>query len=283
MPSTKGQSTIEFLGGMFIVILALVAALSANSGKIPEFESSVEQSARNMEIYSLTEKILSKPGYHTNGTGGTEWEDNISHTSEFGLAKDYLVLEKEKIDALQTTGDSSFNYSQFKKVTGADNQYHFTFIWQPIVETSNSFTRTEPENGIDEPGTTGNPDPLYSQAENRVHYGNFTIQAQTYWFLVTAHDGVYNTTRISTDKDFDSELTLGTGDTYSLAGTEFELQRFQNRERKPGAAVVLSNELKSFGPSSENVDQSVTKLNRYAVLEEPLTDSEPIRIEVLSW
>lgn len=283
MSKTKGQSTIEFLAGIFIVILVLVSALTVASGKIPEFDSSVEQSGRNMEIYSLTEKILSNPGYHTNESGGTDWGDNIANTSDFGLASDYLVVEKSKVDAMSTTGQSSFNYSQFRKVTGVDNQYHFTFIWQPIVETSNSFIRTNSPSEIDEPGSTGDPDTLYSRAENRVHYGNFTIDGLTYWFLVTAHDGVYNTTRISTNKDFDSKEILGVGDTYTLSGTEFVVKKFQNRERRPGASVILSSEIKSFGPSSEGVDQSVTKLNRFAVLEADQTDREPVRIEVLSW
>lgn len=274
----KGQATLEFLGGMIIFLITLVGSLTVASGNVPDFQDGLQQSEKNMEIYSMTERVLSSPGYHTNGSGGSDWENHVNSTTELGLANDYLILEKDKVDALSTTGEDSFNYTQFRNLTNVDQQYHFDFVWLPIVETSNSFIRTESPGFINESN-----EPIYDQAENRVHYGTFTIDSQNYRFMVTAHNGVYNTTYISEDWEFRDDNPQGVGDTVVMSGTNFTIKQFQNRERRPGTAVILENSLKSFGPSSEEVSQEITKLNRYAVLKAPNTDDEPVRVEVLAW
>ncbi len=279
----KGQSTIEFLGGLFLFLIALVGALTLMSDQVPEFTEDVEQSSHNMEIYRLTSNMMTESGRHTFGAGGTNWEKNsstVAATTQFGLADDYKLLNKEKVDNLSTTGVNSLNYSQFREINSLDHQYFFNFTWFPIVETSNLFTRTEPPPGIDEP----NDDPQYSNSENRIHYGNFTIDGLEYPFLVVAFDGVYDTVYFDTDRDlnFFEENKRKPGGTVFMNGTEFTLEKIQNRERRPGTSVILSTHLKSFGPNSEGTEVR-TKLNRYASLNATETDTEPVRIEVLSW
>jgi len=276
----KGQATIEFLAAMILFLIVIISSVTLISGDIPEFRDDLKESNKNLEIYSLTQRILTTPGYHNNQSGGTEWEDNIRSTQEMGLATEHLVLEKEKIDALQTTGKNKFNYTQFRNLNDLNNQYNFEFTWYPIVETSNSFTREYSPGFITGPEET---DSDYNNAENRVHYGTFTINSNNYRFLVTAHNGVYDTVRISPNWNFEAKTKLNIGDTYLIEDNNFTIERIQNRERKPGASVVLKNELKSFGPSSEGVSQSVTKLNRYAAMKAPGTDTEPVRVEVLAW
>lgn len=265
---------------MFIVLITLVSVLSIDSGKLTEFRSTAESSSHNMEIYSVTEDVLSTPGYHTQGSGGENWQYNADSVTRFGLATDYLTVKESKINALTTTGNSGFNYSQFRGLMDVDNQYHFTFTWMPIVETPKTYTKSESPLSIDEPQSS---DTSYTNAENTVHYGNFQLEGENYWFLVTAHNGQYDTLRVSPDRDFRGERKLNSGDSFVIENYNFTVEKLQNRDRSPGSSVILSNELNSFGPSSEGVDQRVIKLNRFAVLDKPLTEDEPLRIEVLSW
>lgn len=274
----KGQATIEFLASIFLFLLALLTALTLLSGSLPDFQEDLQQSSKNMELYTVTEKVLSTPGYHSNGSGGTDWEENINYTEEFGLASDHLVVERDKLEAIRTAGDDRFNYSQFRRLHDLDNQYYFTFIWYPVVETSQTFTRTEPPSFIREPNQN-----LYFSAENRVHYGTFNIDGSEYRFLVTAHDGVYDVVRISDDWDFRARQPLNEGGTWIRGEFNFTVTSIQNRERRPGTSVILEHDLKSFGANPEDTEGSRTKLNRYAVLQGSGTDPEPLRVEVLAW
>ncbi len=283
----KGQSTIEFLGGLFLFLIAIVGALTLMSDQVPEFTDDVAQSSHNMELYRLTSNMMTESGRHTFGAGGTNWEKNsstVAATTQFGLADDYKLLAKDKVDNLSTTGANSLNYSQFREINSLDHQYFFNFTWFPIVETSSSFIRTEPPPGVVEPDDAENPNYVYSNAENRVHYGNFTINGTSYPFFVAAFDGVYDTVYFDStrDLDFDVEDKQYVGDTLVMEGVDFRIIKIQNRERRPGTSVILSTHLKSFGPNPEGTEVR-TKLNRYASLNATETDTEPVRIEVLSW
>ena len=271
---------------MFLIVIT--ASLSVLSERVPQFTDDVEQSSKNLEIYTVTNQLLQQPGRHDFGSGASNWEKNASTTSntvEIGLASDYHTLEYDKIQRLSTTGSDKFNYSQFRNVKKVDHQYFFNFTWFPVVETSSSFTRTRPPSspGIVEPGSNGLD---YKQAENRVHYGTIEFFGTEYRFLVVAFDGVYNTTYISKDYDFREISRVGykgVGDVVNLDGREYTIEKIQNRDRTPGASVVLSHHMKSFGPSPANTRSDVTKLNRYAVMDAASTDPEIIRMEVLSW
>ena len=280
----KGQSTIEFLTGLFLFLIALVGSLTLMSDQVPEFTEDVEESSQNMEMYRLTTNMLTKSGRHNFKDGGTEWEKNsstVGNTTQFGLAEDYFVLDKDKIDALSTTGQGKFNYSQFRDINDLDNQYFFNFTWMPIVESSKSFTRTQPPPGFNEP----DDDPAYSNAENRVHYGNFRIAGDEYPFLVVAFNGVYNTVYFDTNRDYNffESNKRKLGETVKMNETEFKVEQIQNRKRKPGTSVILSTHLKSFGANLDGARGSRTKLNRYASLKAQGTDKEVVRIEVIAW
>lgn len=283
----KGQSTIEFLGGIVIFLIVIVASLSVLSGRVPKFTDDVAQSSQNMEMYRVTNQILTESGRHSYGPGGANWEKNsstVSHATEFGLAADHKVLAYDKIARISTTGGDSFNYSQFRDINRLRNQYFFNLTWLPVVETSSTFTKTEPPSSnpeIVEPDTEE-----YDRAENRIHYGSIELFGGQYNFLVAAFDGVYNTTYISEDNNrFNESSTIhaGMGDVVDLGAREYTVEQIQNRDRRPGASIILRKPLKSFGPSPGNTEESVTKLNRYAVLEAAGTDRGIVRMEVLSW
>jgi len=284
----KGQSTIEFLTGIIMFLLVITASLSILSDRVPQFTQDVEQSAKNLEMYRVTNQLTKSPGSHDFGTGGTNWEKNASTTSntvELGLASDYHVLQYDKIQRLSTTGSDKFNYSQFRNVNPVENQYFFNFTLFPAVETSSSFTRTQPPSSPDiiEPLSS---DQNYDRAENRVHYGSIDLFGTQYNFLVVAFDGVYNSTFISKDYDFREPSRVafaGTGDVVNLDGRQYTVEQIQNRDRRPGTSLILRHHLKSFGPSPLNTRSDVTKINRYAVMDAASTDREVVRMEVLSW
>ena len=271
----KGQSTIEFLGGALLFLLVIAGSLSIISQDVNRFQDQTEQSSKNMEIYTLTQQLMTSPGKKPSGTN---WEDNTQQTQQAGLANEYLTLQWDKIKALSTTGQNKLNYTQFRNIHTVNNQYRLTFTWLPIVETSKSFTRTEPPSKITEPNSS-----LYQSAENRVHYGILNLNSTEYKFSVTAHNGVYNTTRVSTDWNFSGENPEGNGDEIMLDGKDFKIKKFQNRERRPGASIILEREIKTFGANPREVNTPITKLNRFASLEAPGTDTQPVRIEVLAW
>lgn len=279
-----GQINLEFVAATFIYLAALGALVTAGQGILPEFTSNSEMASLNLEARQVSTKLLTTPG-RQNFTGETNWEENettIGNTTSIGLATDFKQVDRDKIRQLRTanprSGRNYFNYSQFKRVANADNQYQFTFTWIPVIETADSFTRgTGASNtpSIDEPDTD-----YYRSAGNRVHYGSEVLKGTRYYFLVTSHNGIYNTTYITTTPvgwDFRGYPPLGTGDTFGQGADEFTIQRFQNRQEKPGTLVLVSEELKTFGANVDS-DSRVINLYRYAVME-----GEPLRVKVLAW
>jgi len=200
------------------------------------------------------------------------------------VASGHLELERDKITQLRTVNPRSsstnyFNYSQFRDVTDADNQYRFEFTWMPIVDTHRSFLRG---NGGDESPIITEPDSdYYDRAENEIHFGEKSLGGNRHYFLITAYDGVYNTTYVSDDWNFDDSTStvgpLGSGDTFELYGESFRVESFQNRENDRGALLFLSQDIKTFGASVDS-DAEVISLDRYASME-----GEPIKVRVLAW
>lgn len=274
----KGQSTIEFLGSSLIFIIAILIAINSISGDVNNLKNSHQDTSHNMQVYSFTESFLSSSGYKSDGN--ENWEDSPTETVKFGLAEEYLKVEKEKIDSLETASNSKLNYSRFKEITDTDYNYNFKFIWLPVIETSNYYYQTPKSSDppISEPLTT-----LYNRSENRVHYGDFYYNNTVYKFLITAHDGNYDTTRVSKDWDFTAEKAIGTSDNFQLSGSNFTLKNMQNRDKMPGSSVILNRTIKEFGSNSLGVNKDVIKLNRYALLSSSGTELQPMRIEVLSW
>ncbi|MFB6208328.1 MAG: hypothetical protein ABEJ69_03185 [Candidatus Nanohaloarchaea archaeon] len=277
----KGQFTLEYIGAAVFFLLTVVGVAAMGANKIPKFQEDMKTSSLNMEAREVTERMLSSPGYHDYGSGGTDWERNvatISHTTEFGLASDYLVVEKDKLENLSYTGADQFNYTQFKRVAEVEHNYLFNFTWMPVVETPRSFIRGSPKGPVGTEPTSAS----YPTANNRVHYGTLYIFNREYKFLVTAHDGVYDTLYYSGDWNFDDNIPYSRGEKISLRGREFRITKFENRGDTPGTSVILSRHVKTFGGSIDQ-DSRVIKLNRYAVLNARNSDPQPLRIEVLAW
>lgn len=280
----KGQINLEFVAATLIYLAALGALVMAGQGVLPDFTGNSELASLNLEARQISTKLLTTPG-RQEFTGKNNWEKNettIEETTSLGLSNGFNQVDREKLEQLRTanptSGQNYFNYSQFKRVTNADNQYQFTFTWVPIIETEGSFTRGNGASNtpsIEEP-ITG----YYRSAGNRIHYGSETLNGNQYYFLVTSHNGIYNTTYITTPPygwDFRGRSPTGIGDTFGEGSDEFTIQRFQNRQKKPGALLVVSEKLKNFGANVDS-DSRVISLYRYAVME-----GEPLRMKVLAW
>jgi hypothetical protein len=200
-----------------------------------------------------------------------------------GLASDYHVLEKDKIQALKTVGESKFNYSQFREAKDLENQYRIEFTVMPIVDTSSQFTRTDPPS---EPEIIEPLNNEYFNSGNNVGYGSIRMGGTQYNVLTTSHNGRYNTMYMNNHSsngwNFSDSKRYGIDDKISLGGREFEVRGFQNRGDRTGTLVIFSRNLKAFG-SAFDVDATIVKLNRYAVLKQPGADLHPLRIEVYSW
>lgn len=275
----KGQVSIEFLAAFFLYILAVVAVLQFVSGDIPGFDRSMSQKELHMEAKYVSDQVLTQSGYHTVGGGGSNWEKNSSTMSSvysFGLASEYLVVDDEKLSEIATVGQNNFNYSQFRNAVGVDNQYLFNFTWAPIVETHQSFQRGSPPSGITEPSAG-----LYDSADTEVHYGSITLEGQTKHFLVTSHFSNYNTTYVSSTRNFAPSSPKGTGSTINIGGTSFKITGFQNRDYDAGSILLLESHVKEFGSTIDR-SESLTKLNRYAVYDTG-SSMEPMKVEVYVW
>lgn len=272
---SKAQINLEFLAAAGFYIIALGTVVTIGSDILPQYSQEVDRASLNLEARSLTNQLVSETGTHSFNNGGTDWESNsdtIQAATSVGLASDFLQLERDKIMALSTVSRSGqkMNYSHFKDVTGAENQYRFKFVWMPTVQTSNYFTRTDPPS---DPAITEPDHSSYTNADNRVHYGETTLEGDSYKFLVTAHNGVYDTAYINDNWDFDSETPREVNE--PLIDAPFEISSFQNRENQPGSLLVLNQTINTFGTSNQIPDSTVTTFQRFGVMEE-----EPLKIKV---
>jgi hypothetical protein len=147
----KGQINLEFLASALVYLLALGVVLTVSSEILPNFDDSSEKASLNTEAYEVTTKMLTEPGYSTASGGTTDWDQTastVNSVSAFGLtnnSEEFLQVERNKIQALESftpySPSGKINYSDFKRITGAENQFLFNFTWKPIVDTSDSFIR----------------------------------------------------------------------------------------------------------------------------------------------
>ncbi len=287
----KGQIHIEFLAAAFVYLIALAALVTLGSGAMPSFSGNVEEAALNLEARQISTKILTNTGSHDHTGGGTNWEsdnDTVREADAVGVANDFMELERDKIMRLRTinprtNGFNYLNYTQFKELTGADHQYRFNFTWMPMIETHKTFTKGEGDSvtpPITEPDIRDSDGDLtyYGRADNEIHYGSATLNGNTHNFLVTSHDGIYNTTYVSRNWDFQDGQIIGRGDLVSeYSGQSFVVTSFQNREDDPGSLLILQKHLKTFGASIDD-DSQVIRLERFATME-----NEPVRVVVWAW
>ncbi|MFT4867994.1 MAG: hypothetical protein ACI9LV_000607 [Candidatus Nanohaloarchaea archaeon] len=282
---STGQLNLEFLAaaGLF---LAAVIGLVASNQLLPGYDDNMDRMGLNLEAKTVSDQLITEPGRHSYGEGDHVWERNdstLSNIEAVGIASGHHELDREKLEMLKTTtrpsGAEGLNYTQFREITGVDNQYRFNFVWLPTIQTNHSFIKGDPPDNpnIIEPGVSE-----YAAADNRVHYGSVTLQGQKYNMLVTSHDGTYDSLHVRQgDWDFSSINTGPDGEPYNLGDrileNDFVVERFQNREKSRGEFVVWRRKIKDFGPTT-NADTEVITMNRLAVLE-----GEPVRIEVSAW
>lgn len=273
----KAQINLEFLAAAGFYLIALGAVITAGSEILPQYSQESDQAALNLEARSLTNQLMTERGAHTYNGGGTNWESNIDtiqNTTSIGLASDFLKLERDKVEALSTVSKSGekMNYTHFKDITEAENQYRFEFIWMPTVQTNQYFTRTNPPDDPDiiEPAYSS-----YDNADNRIHYGKVTLEGTPYMFLVTAHDGIYDRAYISNNWDFENSVPRQINE--ELPNSPFEIYSIQNRERQPGSLLILNQTINTFGASTDS-DSIVTTFQRFGTM-----NGEPLKIKVWTW
>ena len=190
--------------------------------------------------------------------------------SDAELKKVYRKLARENHPD-SNPGDAKAE-ARFKDISEAKNQYRFEFIWMPTVQTTESFLRTNPP---ENPNIVEPSDSSYQEADNRIHYGEVTLEGQSYKFLVTAHDGVYDEAYISNNWGFQTEDPYQTNE--EIPGVPFEIDSFQNRDQRPGSLLVLREQIKTFGANIDS-DSIVTTLQRFGTLE-----GEPLKMKVWVW
>lgn len=278
---SKGQITIEFILSILLFIIILTTLLLLVVDYVPELESNNERAKVNMEARRLTSMLLTSSGM--NETGDSEWESNPNTVEDIGLASRYHVVEKDKLDAMSTRSNSKFNYTQFLNVTGVKNEYRISFTVLPIIDTSNTFGKTNPP---EDPNITEPTNSDYINAGNQIRYGSMLMGGNTYNFLITSHSNEYDTMYQNRDAvsgwNFTGASKYVKGDQVPMGGREFEIKSFQNKGSEKGTLVVLSRPIKTFG-STLVVDSTIVNLNRYAVLKQPGANKQPLRIEVFAW
>ena len=283
---SKGQITIEFLLSILFVIIMLSTILYLSTDDVAEVEDESVPAEVTMESRRISSMLLGSPGSHSYGAGGTSWEKNIStleNIEEVGLASDYHVLEREKVENLSSYSSYGLNYSTFRKKMENNNQYRFIFSYMPVVHTPDSFTRGgSPEDpNITEPGSGD-----YASSGNTVRYGHLEIGGVQYNFLVTSHGGSFDTVyrnRHAVDRwNFSDSPSFQEVDEIKLDSRNFTIRKIQDTGEKGGSMFLLSRQFKTFGPSIDST-VSIRKLNRYAVLNETGTNLQPVRMEVFAW
>jgi len=278
----KGQISIEFLASFFLFLIAIVSVFQYVSGDVPQFDREMEDKNLHFEAKYTSDQMLTQPGSHNHGGNVTNWEKNLStrnSLNSLGLASEYLVLEEDKLGNISTVGGSKVNYSQFRSVTDVKNDYHFRFVWLPLVKTSESFDRGDPpiNPGINEPAH-----PLYDSSGLEIHYGSVRLEGTERHFLVTSHQGEYNTTYISDSWDFTASDPVAVDGQVTFGGRDFSINNIQNREYSRGGLISLSSQIKNFGASIDRTENLV-KINRYVTFNAEGSEKEPMRVEVLTW
>lgn len=280
----KGQVSLEFLASSLFIIIVLTAILLDSADYVGQISERNDRATVNLEARRVTEALMTSAGRHSYGTGGTDWErnrDTIDSVEQVGLARDHYVIDSEKLNSLSTRGTEKLNYTRFREVAGIENQYRFEFILTPILNTEKEFTRTRPPRN---PSIKEPENDQYRSSGNRVGYGQETIQGNTYRFLTTSHNGIYDTLYLidsSRGWDFTTAERYTEGERFVKNEDRFEVSSFDNAGAKTGDLVVLTHQVKTVG-SAVDISSSVTKLNRYAAYSTE-NSMHPMRIEVLSW
>jgi hypothetical protein len=283
---SKGQVTIEYLLSTLFVIIMLSTLLLLSVDRVPEIDEASNPAEVTMEARRISSMMITSPGSHSYGTGGSKWEKNSStllNIESVGFATDYHTLDRDKVENLTSYSSDGLNYSIFRNLTDIDNQYRFLFTYMPMIHTSEGYRRNNPP---EDPNITEPQSSDYDSSGNTVRYGDFTIGGKEYNFIVTSHNDVYDTVYKNEHSvsrwDFTSSPRFEVGEEIKLDGRNFTLRTIQNTERKSGSYFLVSRQFKQFGPSFD-ATASIQKLNRYATLNETGTTLQPLKIEVFAW
>ncbi|MFB6209419.1 MAG: hypothetical protein ABEJ56_04780 [Candidatus Nanohaloarchaea archaeon] len=291
----KAQLNIEFLAAAGLFLLTLITLLTSNQ-VLPSYSSEMERISIQVEAEAVSDQLMRARGRHSFGSGGSNWERNsstVQNTEAVGLATAYHNISREKVEALKTfsSGNTTeLNYTRFKNLTSARNQYNLRFVWLPTIETQKSFIKNtttpddpeiiEPERRKDTDGDGTEELTSYGRAENEVHYGSINLTGNKYNVLVTAHDGSYDSLYVS-EGDWDFQDDLKSEEPYgideNITENGFNVTGFQNKENNRGAVVIIRKEIKSFGPTVARKTEVVT-MDRFGAME-----GEPLRMEVTTW
>lgn len=286
MNNSKGQVTVEFLLATIFVIIVLSTLLYFEAENVSKIDESFNPAEVTMESRRLSTTLMTSKGSHDFGSGGTEWEKNIStlnNIDSIGLASDFHVLDRKKVENITSFSSNGLNYSQFRRLNDLNNQYRFIFTYLPVVHTSEKFIKGSPPEfpNITEPGNSD-----YLSAGNEIRYGDITVGNKQYNFLVASHGGDWNTVYRNRDIvrgwNFSETTRHLEGEEVSLDGREFTVDEIQQGQNKGGSMVLLSRQFKVFGASFDTT-ANIQKMNRYAVLNETGTDLQPVRMEVFAW
>jgi hypothetical protein len=278
----KGQINFEFLVAATVYLLAVGTVVLNTSSFLPDYRDELASASKHTEARAITSTMLTEPGSHDYGAGGPNWEKNTStkrSVTGVGVASGFHELERDKVENLATIGTDGLNYSRFLNVTGVANQYRLNFIHTPMIDTPNKFRKDNPPSN---PNIVVPSDSRFSAAGNTVYFGNETIGGTNLRILVTSHDGVFDTVRLSggdSDWDFDDldAVSKSVGGSIDTSQESYKLDAIQNRPDERGSAIFLSTRLNTFGASPDRTSD-IIRLNRYATL-----NGEPTRLEVLVW
>lgn len=283
----KGQINLEFLAAALLFFAALGTVLTTNIG-MPQFSDDFESASLNLEARQISNTVLTSTGRHNYGTGGPNWQRNnttVDNTVSFGLSNRPMTIQRSKLERIRTAAYTKnkayFNYTQFREILEPEHDYRFKFTWLPIMESPETFTRCSPPSNpsITEPSICGGSSSYYENSGNTVHYGEKYFNGQNIQYLVTSHNGVYNTTYINKGYSWDFSTTppKGINDNIIIGGDNFTIQEIQNKDRTPGSFFIMENRLKTFGPRPDT-NSRVISMFRYATM-----GGEPVRVEIQAW
>ncbi|MDY6770910.1 MAG: hypothetical protein SV186_03050 [Candidatus Nanohaloarchaea archaeon] len=272
----KGQISIEYTAGALLFFSAILFVVSGVLGTLPRFTDTIDENSIETEAWTLSTLLISTQGRWESGPrSGTQWQQHTGNISRVGLLGQDGSLEREKIRAFV-----SLRYERLKVLlkTGKDLNIEFTeFV---VADTSQSFTKPTATGDI---GTVlTQPDSqAYQDANATVHYGTVTLNGDERHFLVTAHQGVYDTIYISQDWNFTDAIRLGPNGNRVLSfnGRRYRIQTSESGIfQSNGQTVIFSRPMGRVGRRTPTAEPQIINVRRFASM-----DGKPVRIDMEIW
>jgi hypothetical protein len=188
-------------------------------------------------------------------SGGVEWSiDELD--GQYG--------DPDRLDAndiWDETGERAGGWVTYNNVNNLESEIG-GIIRDKIIEPDNSF---------------------YEDAGRIVHYGsrNFTGTDRNK-FLVTSHDGEYDTVYTSEDWNFSNSNTKrdSVGNILNLGGKEYTIENLQNEGEYQGSSVVLKRPVAEFGAPLTTGSREV--INRYVSYDDG-ENLDLMKVKVTGW